>query len=74
VLHVSGLFATRLRVALAAWRSQHDVVGRNLRPIRLVQVLTDVDGIRVICAVPLNGNRPVIRGPNNIDAGGKKWL
>ncbi|MNR04658.1 hypothetical protein D3C85_1206380 [compost metagenome] len=36
VLRVARLFAACLRVTLAAWRSQHDVVGRDLRPVRLV--------------------------------------
>lgn len=41
----------------------------NLRPIRLVQVLADVNRVRVVGAVPLDGDRPVVGGPENVDAG-----
>jgi len=37
--------------------------------LRLVQVLADVLSFRVVGAVPLNRDRPVIGGPKNVDTG-----
>ena len=69
MLRITRLLAPGLRMAFAARRSQHDVVCRDFGPIRLVQVLADVDRVRVIGAVPLNGDRPVVGRPDNVDAG-----
>lgn len=57
MLRIARLLAAGLRMVLAAGRGQHYVVRGNLRPIRLMQVLADVDGIRVVGAVPFDGDR-----------------
>ena len=63
VLSISGLLPACLRVALAAWRSQHNVVRWDLRPIRLMQILANVNRVRMVGAVPFNRDRPVVGGP-----------
>ncbi|MCY1411069.1 hypothetical protein D9M71_264510 [compost metagenome] len=44
----------------------------NLLPASLVQVLADVLGVRVVSAVPFNGDRPVVGCPENLDACGAR--
>ncbi|MOA42384.1 hypothetical protein D3C78_1644300 [compost metagenome] len=68
MLRVARGLAAGLAVALAAGRGQQKVMSRHLLPARLVQILAHVLGVRVVGAVPLNGNRPVVGRPEYLDA------
>lgn len=57
----------RLRVPLAAGRGEHDVVLRHVRPVRLVQILTGVDGLRVVAGVPLDRLGPMVCSPEDTE-------
>lgn len=63
------LLSARWRMALATRRSQQQVVPGDLPPIGLMQVLTHVDGIRMVAAVVVHCNLVVVAGPDYVDAG-----
>ncbi|MCY1186382.1 hypothetical protein D9M73_272500 [compost metagenome] len=59
-------------MALAAGRGQQQVMLWYQLPPGLMQVLTDVLGMRMIGRMPLHGFRPMVGRPENLDACGAR--
>ena len=54
-------------MSLAGRTGEEDVVLGHPRPVGLVQVLADMQGIRVIRGMELHGQRPVVCSPGHLE-------
>ena len=57
-------------MSLARWRRPDEIGSRDRPPVRLLQVLAGVLGLRVIAPMHIDGDGPVIAGPRNFAASG----
>lgn len=68
MLRVARRFASSFGVPLAARGGEKQIMSRNVFPLRLMQILANVLGVRVVGAVPFDRLRPMVRSPKNFDA------